>query len=124
MIIYGPFGSGKTILLKDKAIEVAKHLKKIGATEEKTGKFQNHALENVHFMVLRQIHNGSITETNKVEKNIQTHWLEKELGTFGIKVNFFWTIIELFEYIEEQPTSDNFFLDEFSLGFLSKVKQD
>ena len=110
IIISGPFGSGKTILLKEKAIEVAKMLKK------------TRALENVHFLTLCTKHIGTLPVMKKVKNNIQTHCLKEELKHFGIKVASFWTVIELFEYIDEHSPSDHIFLDEFTLAGLSQVK--
>jgi predicted ATPase len=117
LIISGPFGSGKTILLKEKAKEVAKQLNKKRALKEEKDEVQN-----IHFITLRQMYYGTMNETKKVEKNIQIHSLDKELEEFGIKVAFFWTVIELFEYLDGHSISDHFFIDEYALEDLSKVK--
>ena len=120
LIICGPFGSGKTVLLKEKANEVAEKLKKEKILQEKKGEVQQHPPANVHFLTLRQVYSNTITLDTKVENNIHAKLLEKELGE-GIKFAFFWTLLELLEYIEAHSSSDHFFLDEFSLSQLSKV---
>jgi Cdc6-like AAA superfamily ATPase len=122
LIISGPFGSGKTVLLKEKAKELATMLKKKKSLAEKNGAVQNLAFESVHFLTLRQVHaDASFQLQNKTSSNLQSLILEKELEKFGIKVVFFWTLLELFEYIDEHSLSDHFFLDEFSLFGFSKV---
>ena len=110
LLIMGPFGSGKTILLKEKAKEVAKNMA-----------LKDIAKGVVHFLTLRQMHLGHVQEDKKVENNLQSLVFKAELEEFGVKVVFFWTVTELFNYIEENPASDHFFLDEFSLIMLSKV---
>ena len=70
------------------------------------------------------MHLGHVQEDKKVENNLQSLVLKAELEEFGVKVVFFWTVTELFNYIEENPASDHFFLDEFSLIMLLKVTRN
>ena len=72
LIICGPFDSGKTVLLKEKAKEVAEKLKKEKILQEQKGEVQQQPPENVHFLTLRQVNSNTITLDTKVENNIHT----------------------------------------------------
>jgi len=113
VIISGPFGSGKTIILKEKAKEVANNLKKMNES------VVNKNSEKVHFLTLHRMF--SSISLKKTEKNVQTMLLQTELENYGIRVKFFWSPLELYTYLETQPLSDHIFLDEFSLSLPSKV---
>jgi hypothetical protein len=114
VIISGPFVSGKTIILKEKAKEVATKLNKINEVTK-------NVFETVHFLTLRQMFSSNISLLKKTEKNFQTNLLQTELKGYGIKVRFFWSFLNLYNYLEKQPLQDHIFLDEFSLSFPSQV---